>query len=544
MPSLLGPFEIGVPNFSLLLAASLILSILVTFVHGFLILGNPWRLLRPAFIFAIFLTIFFQWPSVLMADAIRHGLNNPWLFWTSIHIVPMALAGWIFISPKLDMAKGTISKPNYSWAALVLPIVLMVLFSSLYLLRVPFDCTALFAVMYDPTYTLLARELSIKLSGSALAAYSYGALANVVAPVVIALSIPLAIRSSSFKSVHWLVLSISLVVSAIVLVLLSGAKGLLIPSALFVISSAFVWNRGALAKLSYFLIAFGILTGGLVAFELVKERPSPKQTNYQFGSCVSRLNACAAVAPLIPSLTSREWALGLALPQIKLLDTEWRKVCPAESEHVPALQDRELEIDLPEAGGSSVPGASYDLLVRAYGYVFALAERALITPIRVASWYFLYVAEYGHPGVAAMPFGEKLAGHKVNMPIKVYQEYGVVFSGGDATSTSTAPTSFIFTYPANLGAIGLLLAVVLVIALDILCMIFVLRLPVDLLGIASGISLVIALNMIVSDFVTILGSHGGAVAVALLAFLSVVHGNLTGRKVGWFGERRLQSPDS
>lgn len=522
MPSLLKPFEMGVPSLSLFLIASLVLSTLATLSHVYLAIGNPWRLLRPAFVFAIFLTIFFQWPSILMADAIHRELESPWLFWVSIHVVPVTLASWIFITPKLDRAKDTTSEPSYVWTVLIIPTFLMVLLSSLYLWRVPFDCTALFAIMYDPPYTLLARELSIKLSGSAIATVSFGALANTVAPIVIALSVPLAIRSFCVRSIHWFVLLIFFVVSAISVVLLSGAKGLLIPSALFVVGSALVWNRGLSAKLLYSLIAFGVLAGGLVAFELIKERSSSKETHYQFGACVARLNACAAVAPLIPSLTSRDEALGLTLPQVMRLDDEWREVCVAEDKDR-ILQNPALRDDLLKEIQPAETMVPYDRLSRAYGYAFALAERAFITPLRVASWYFLYVAEHGRPGMAAMPFGGRIAGHRINMGIRVYQEYSVVFSGGDATSTSTAPTSFVFSYPANLGPVGVPLVVFLVIALDILCMVFVRRLPTSLLGIAGGVSLALSLNMAVSDYVTVLESHGGIAAIALLAFFAMGH---------------------
>lgn len=518
MSPLLGPLQFEAQSFSLFLAMSLVSAAFATCAHGFLIFKNPWRLLRPAFVLAILLTIFFQWPSVFLADAIREGLGYPWLFWASIHIVPIALIVWIIVTSKLDIAKNTTSKPNYSPTILIVPIFLLILLSFLYLQRVPFSCTALFAIIYDPPYTLLARELSIKFSGSIIASYSFGALANTVAPFVIALSIPLAIRSFSFKKAHSLIFFSLLITLAILLVLLSGSKGLLIPSMIFVIGSALVWNRTMLEKFLYSVIAFFILIGGLIAFELIKERSPSKEKHYQFGACVVHLDACAAVAPLISSMKSREGALGLSLAQVEKLDDQRVEACSAAGKKS-AVPEREFWTEK----------RSYNQLSRVYDYAFAIAERALITPIRVASWYFLYVAEHGHPGMAAMPLGaRRFAGYTVNMPVKVYQEYGVVFSGGDATSSSTAPTSFVYAYPASLGRIGIPLVIFLVVFLDVLYMIFVRRLPANLLGLAGGVGLVISLNMIMSDFITVLETHGGIVAIALLAFFAMAYRNPKG----------------
>src|SRR5690606_32927644 len=124
-----------------------------------------------------------------------------------------------------------------------------------------------------------------------------------------------------------------------------------------------------------------------------------------------------------------------------------------------------------------------------------IGYRVFITPIQVASWHFLYVAEHGHPGFSAMPFGAQLTGETKNMPELVYKEYGIIYSGGDSTSTSTAPTGFTLAYPANLGWYGIPVALALLALMDVAFALVVRRLPAAMLGIGGGLAAVLAMNM-------------------------------------------------
>jgi hypothetical protein len=145
----------------------------------------------------------------------------------------------------------------------------------------------------------------------------------------------------------------------------------------------------------------------------------------------------------------------------------------------------------------------------------------LVIPTQVAAWHYLYVEEMGSPGFAAMPFARRLTGSSVNMPELVYQKYGSVFAHGDKTSTSTSPTSFLLAYPAYLGVVGLVLSLLAVIITDIIVSVLLLRVPNALYPIGVGLAAVISFNFILSDFVTVMLSHGGAVAIALMAFFAV-----------------------
>jgi hypothetical protein len=81
--------------------------------------------------------------------------------------------------------------------------------------------------------------------------------------------------------------------------------------------------------------------------------------------------------------------------------------------------------------------------------------------------------------------------------------------------------SFLLAYPAYLGVVGLVLSLLAVIITDIIVSVLLLRVPNALYPIGVGLAAVISFNFILSDFRDVMLSHGGAMAIALMAFFAV-----------------------
>ena len=162
------------------------------------------------------------------------------------------------------------------------------------------------------------------------------------------------------------------------------------------------------------------------------------------------------------------------------------------------------------------------MLVRSWRYARSIVYRACVTPIQVASWHYQYVSDYGSPGVYALPFALKIFGSSINMPNKVHLIYGSIYSGGDVTSTGTAPTSFIMAYPAYLGFAGVILALMALLVFDAIASLTIGGLSDSLRWAGIGLVTVGCINFMLSDFGTTLLSHGTAFALLLMIALAIV----------------------
>lgn len=510
------PLDLVPPSLSAFFVASFTASVFSTVSIGWMAWENPWRLVRPGFLFAFFMAAFFQWPTVWLSDVILQSLPNAWFFSIAINSSPLALILWTRVTSWADIPARTISRPDFTWWQVAVPIVATIVFGSIFLAHVPFNCTALYSLFVDPSLTLLARELSIKLAGSSLGTYSYGALANTMGPVVLALAGASIVNAIARRL--WLPLVIWPIVAGltIMFVMLSGAKGLLVPSFLVVVITAAIWNRSFLGKALSIVILVALLGVCLPGFEAARERNTSYAGGYNFARCSGQLGACAEGKRLLASLRLRKASLGLSEDRITRMEKHFDLSCQGAMGAVePAPPSPSASL---KPSDTRSPPPSIDWFGRILTYAWAIYYRATIVPTQVASWHFLYAADKGEPGISALPIIRRLTGNSVNLPELVYQEYGAIYSGGDRTSTSTAPTSFALAFPAYAGWSGLAVAIGLMLWLDSVCAFIVRRLSTPFLGMAGGLMPVMCMNLVLSDYFTVLGSHGGAVAIALLAF--------------------------
>jgi len=358
-------------------------------------------------------------------------------------------------------------------------------------------------MMFDPQVTLLAREVSIKFAGSFLATASYGAFANTVAPVIIAVSMAMAYGGARRMNLFQVIGFTALIMLTVFACLISGTKGLMLPSLVVILVSSSLWNRSLLKKSMAAAASLLVLFTALMVFEVIRDRRSGDAGAYPFGYCSAALGACDQSVQLIRSLYEREFSLGLFNERIAALRDELFFACSGQGRLDQSTKTYSYPAPLQR---SLVEGVIY---------------RAFVIPAQVAAWHYLYVEEYGTPGFSALPFARRLTGSSVNMPELVYQKYGSAFSEGDRTSTSTSPTGFLLAYPAYLGFLGLAAALMAVMVTDVILALLLNRLPNAVYPIGVGLTGVMAFNFTLSDFVTVMLSHGGSMAIALMAFFTV-----------------------
>ena len=554
---------------------------------------SPTRLMRPAFLLAGLCHLLYQWSLTLLADPIKASLLKPWTMVAFIHAGIWCLLAWVLASRWLDPPLPPAADPVFRKVEVALPLVLAGALASVYLWRVPVACTALYSLVVDPHMTLLAREFGGKLIGSKLASYALGALFHVAVPVAVALTFRMA--WTQVASRRWVLFAAWMLLgfASISLVMLTGTKGLLVPSMLMLVTTSLLWNQRLRVKFVAGAFAVGAMAVGLVSFELVKERKALAGSGYDFAACAVRVNACERSTVLVESLKQRKMSLGLPRPLVDDLSERLACACTpgADIAACPAVEPMVIAFsldnsllegfptsqyspgarrgsDLGEAGAEvgrpevepmviafsldnslleGFPTSQYSpgarrgsdlgeagaevgrieralrkILLRGLTFVEAIVNRAMVVPLQVASWHYMFVETEGSPGAAGIPMAGRLGGNLVNMPEIVYRKYGFIYSSGDRTSTSTAPTGFMLFYPAYIGVPGLMLAVVLVLLYDIAAVWLMRRVRPALSAVAAGLVLVAAMNLAVSDFLTVMGSHGGLAALLMMAVFILV----------------------
>lgn len=510
---------------------------------------SPTRLMRPAFLLAGLCHLLYQWSLTLLADPIKASLLKPWTMVAFIHAGIWCLLAWVLASRWLDPPLPPAADPVFRKVEVALPLVLAGALASVYLWRVPVACTALYSLVVDPHMTLLAREFGGKLIGSKLASYALGALFHVAVPVAVALTFRMA--WTQVASRRWVLFAAWMLLgfASISLVMLTGTKGLLVPSMLMLVTTSLLWNQRLRVKFVAGAFAVGAMAVGLVSFELVKERKALAGSGYDFAACAVRVNACERSTVLVESLKQGKMSLGLPRPLVDDLSERLACACTpgADIAACPAVEPMVIAFsldnsllegfptsqyspgarrgsDLGEAGAEvgRIERALRKILLRGLTFVEAIVNRAMVVPLQVASWHYMFVETEGSPGAAGIPMAGRLGGNLVNMPEIVYRKYGFIYSSGDRTSTSTAPTGFMLFYPAYIGVPGLMLAVVLVLLYDIAAVWLMRRVRPALSAVAAGLVLVAAMNLAVSDFLTVMGSHGGLAALLMMAVFILV----------------------
>lgn len=510
---LVEPLIFSMPRFSLFFLFNLFFSLIGFFSVICLFRFNKSLLVRPAYYCSIGWLLLYQIPLSFFSEKFFESLAHAWRWSIIIHMVECSLLLWcVLTSVKFKTRKHALhfDFPELGLAARWLPVGLLLLMVAIYFRVVPYDCTGLYALWADPWMTLLAREFSIKLIGSSPATYALGAAANIISPLVVAFSIFRAKKFFLEKNYLYFFIWLSFGILAIILVLTSGTKGLLIPTLIMVVAASLLWGGSWVSRVGMLISAIALVASTMVFFELARERDGVAGAKYDFAQCVVETKTCAQSMVLVQSLAHREGSLGLSNYLVKQIDDRLSCMCSSQGDGG----------QCPAVGVAAYRPKGVDQADRAATLFQAILNRAFAVPFQVGSWHLMYAESVVVDGWKTLPFARRLFGESLNMPALVYQKYGTIYSKGDKTSTSTAPTSFLLYYPSYLGWFGLFVALSALVVWDFIFSFFALRLDDRLFPVAAGIAAITSMNFMSSDFLTVLISHGGAVGLLfVIAFV-------------------------
>ncbi len=490
-------------------------------------------LARPVFFISVLMVIFYQVPLTLFSNKLRIGLTSFSYFTLVVHSIIFLCFLWLLYTPNLLQLDKNLGDKNInsefkvSFSFWSLLIILTAGLLCIYFSYIPFQCTGLFAVFQDPEMTLWAREFSIKLSSSAYLGFSYGILGNVVVPVFFTLiffKIKDNLLSFNFlKSTIYFILGLGL----LLIILLPGIKGMLMPTFIVMLLAIIMRGKNYLSMIAHMLIGCSLFFVTLSSFEVFRERTliHHRTALYNAGFCAVAGNICKQSNILINSLYGRNLSLGLSNLRRDSVRKELIDACGVsnlvirpsltsslsthKSNVSRALQSNASRIFGGKNGrefSEEINGVSHPVGV----FLNALFNRVLVVPFQVAAWHYLYVDEHDNPGVYVLPISKKIFGKSFDVASLVYQAYGSIYSGGDITSTSTAPTSYLLFYPAYLGILGLILALICLFSFDFFSCLLMKKLTGLNRLMFTGLLCVACLNMMTSDFIAVLLSHGAA----------------------------------
>lgn len=515
--SLTGNLVLKIPDFSYFTLFSGIVILCLSLYLCYVFISKKGQLSRPSVLFSALVVCFFGWPFFIFSNIFQMEVENHWLFFSSVYISPAILFLWAHLTETYPTKVSNIIEPyNKYYSQLALLIFGLTLLVILYLSYIPFDCTALYALINEPELSLLAREFSMKFFTSSIPGYAIGVLVNVVAPIIIVLNFDLA-KTFFFKRYYIkLTFLILLTFLVILCVLLTGTKGSLLPIFIMIICVSLFWNIKIINKLISAGLAIIFILASIFVIEFRKDiEINHDILTYKFGSCSVRMNACNKSKILLESAQHRDFSLNLTRKSLGLLIEDLERECLVRfsQKQSPVLKPKIDHIEI-----SKLSLSNY-----IHTYIKGLFYRANVTPLQVGSWHFKYAEDYGAPGIAGiLPERFYKTSKPISVPQEVYQKYGTIFSGGDTTSTSSAPTSFVLAYPAYLGYKGIAIVITLIILLDVIFIMITHHLKGKLKAIGIGVFAIICMNLLLSDYLAVMIAHGGVAGICLLAFFAIM----------------------
>ncbi|MDH1510980.1 hypothetical protein N5I28_14580 [Pseudomonas mosselii] len=567
------------PVFSGFWAFNVVCTLFVLTTCAFRFSKNKYILARLSFCFALFVCVFYQVPLVIFSVQLDMALAEPWAYALVVNGGAVALVAWGGVSSRFDFKAEGSEFPMAVNGVYLFTALAGAALVSVYLWRVSWECSGLYALLYDPWMTLLAREFSVKLIGTSISTYALGAYVNTVAPMLALLSIWL-IKASVPHHPLRAIIAIFIGFLAILAVLISGTKGLLVSSMLMLLAGAFFWCRTWISRLLMGGFAVAFVMASLVTFEVLKERESVVGGRYDFAACSVKAGTCQKSKELIDSLGLRDYSLGLPSKYITPISTRLECLCgskggeeqcsqgvllsPSQSvagssgqgvtdtsdQDVKVTSDQDVKVTsdqdviiAPVQSIATVPAQSVVTVPeymqkqqepvvqvqevaasqnRSLIFLQAIFNRMLVIPFQVSVWNFMYAESEDVDGFKTLPFARRVLGESVNIPELVYQKFGSVYAEGDKTSTSTAPTSFFLVYPAFLGVMGMAIALLAIIVLDLILARLASSMGSGLIPILVGVVLIMCVNFMSSDYITVLMSHGGIAGLLMLSFYTLL----------------------
>ena len=505
---MLSTLVVVTPEFSTIFLFNLVCTLVVIAFCLFRFIKKDWALARLSFVFAAFACLFYQIPLVLFSAQLKVSLHQPWNYALAVNGGVLTLALWNVLTRHFDLHKNIPVVLQTSYGIYILTGVMGVGLLWIYFLRIPYYCTGLYALLFDPVLTSLARELSGKLIGTSWATLSLGAYANAIAPIFILFSIWL-IRDSflSSRPLHALVGGLGGFFSIMAL-LITGTKGLLIPTIVMLTVGAYFGCKTWFSKIFTFSCFVAFLIFCLASFEIFRGKKSETVGTYDFAACSVEIGSCDKSHELLESLKARE--LSLNIPMIFVDHLQSRLACLCEGDgHAEICPTATLLLNM------------NDIDNRFIEMLKGISYRTFVAPFQVSAWHFMYSETESFDRLKTLPFSKKIFGDSISTPELVYQKYASIYFRGNKTSTGSAPTSFFLAYSANLSWVGFFLALGCIIGLDIFLIRFAMFVDSSLIIPLIGLVVIISLKFISSDFVTVLLSHGGIASIFTIYILTI-----------------------
>ncbi|MEZ5690632.1 MAG: hypothetical protein R3D71_03075 [Rickettsiales bacterium] len=446
--------------------------------------------------------------SQLFRDNLREAV------WFAVAVNSAALVNlfWVYITPALNRADNNIEMSNsynrsyFTGFPFWFPIILMFSFLGIYFYRIPFDCTALYALFVDQDLTLVVREVIGKLMGRTYAPHLLNVLTSAVAPIVAFMVIGRIWFSLSDKKYLQVIILLLLLLSAVLIMpLIGGAKGSLVPMFVALSVIGFLVVKKWRWKI-VIVPLIAVIFAGMILIVKVMQESNVGKGGYEFGKCMARLDVCDRAKNLLESLKPPKSYYGMSRQRIDELGYDMANFCK-DDKVVYEASSQSLSDDGKESANPSEVSVS--------GHIWGLVYRIIATPLQVVSWHYIYVEDYGRPGLLGISIAKLFSPNYISVPAKVCE----IYYKGDKTSACTAPTSYLFTYPAYMGYLGLLLACVLTIIFDIFFSLLIKYTNRPFADLATGVVVISIVNFIVADFTTVIISHGTAIAFVMILIM-------------------------
>lgn len=521
---LLHAMEISVASSSYFLWQILSLFVILTLLY--LVLRRSMAVFGfPSFWIVVGWLVIYLIPSIAFGGIVTEGLLGAEYFYLGvINLTPLALLVWLYFSGVIFPVNIASPKEKYTSSSNQwLPIALLFGMASIllmyWLLMIPWSCTAGWAFLNDPSKTLLAREVAGKLSGEPNVARMIGVYINVLVPLLIfmcGVKIFHLIRAFKFRYLPIIVIIFLLVVFFYLTLFITGAKSSVLP-VLIVCSIAVLLMPIGFFKKFGLIFGFIALCMGLIFFFQNKiGLSSITATKYSLGQCVKYFGTCEEAAKLVETASQRDGTIIGGRDGVIWAKNEIQNYCAINID-----RDKNIGgvLNAENMGGAKSKDDA-EVIPNKGSVLDGLINRSFKIPLQVAGWYYLWGSEFGQPGWKSVPIASRYTG-EANIAIAVYKRYGVIYSGGDATSTSTAPSSFLLTWPAFMGWWGWIAAISSMIFLDFIANGIRKKISGPLLYGFAGLMVVLAYHLINTDLITALGSHGGMAAFALCSLLSL-----------------------
>lgn len=490
--------------------SSLSICVLIL-VWNFLRYPRVWS--RFGFCFSWFFLCFYSLPSILYGGHLYASLPSWPQFFLTTNVIPFCLSLWIWVSSyKLAEVPCVPLNKVYLFGGkqgIFLGVVFLAVLGGFFY-AVPWACTGLWALIFDPDSVLLAREVSMKFNGSPWASRLYGFYVSVLGPLLCFVAICGVVYSLRLRKYLKALMSIIFLCMVIFLLLIGGVKGVLLGAGIFVASAILSLSIPLSQRLFASSVCLVFFAGMVLLFGVLRDQGQKegRNTQYDIVGCTQYFGAHERVLRLLGTAAMREeGGLGLSVAQLESLKEQVGDKEESRLHEAPHLV---------QASELHTPEVSEDSFFR---WIKPLWSRLFVVPMQVASWHYFYVEDNIAHGWLVIPFFNRLIGDGSNLAELVYSKYGVLYSSGDVTSTSTAPTTFIYSYSAHLGWVGITLSLALLIAMDVLSIILLrTRNSVQLAGV-TGFFAALGVSLVSSDFFTVMFSHGGFLGFCLFWLL-------------------------